>query len=252
MKKIIICISLLLSLTACSYTEIENTARSELNEPIAVGGEPETDYQPQAEDSEINYIQIGETFPYYYSYTENNELVEQGIKGLDITFNDITIYDDFTKSNIDSNECEFIFDGAEKTNPFILLDCTATLNSDNMESSIFYMSDFYVTYREDEDYQKVEFDEPTTTHPMIVYFSKHCNDGDVDMNGRELYRDSDYFVCKDPIKNGESIDFQIGILCAKELVEDDNLFISFGFDKKPNDSADPIHWLDVLGRFKDA
>lgn len=250
-----VCLSLFL--LGCSYTKIEQKVKENIGQDVPL----ETILPEETTDDEIIYLQIGETLQDYYAYTDIdlNERVEFGTKGLEYIVNQVTAYDSFSVSGIDLNEANIPYENDNEitaiieNNRFVLIDLTVSYTNETGDTSndsiIWNVSDFHGAYRWGDGYDEVEVDFPNKCEPFICFFDKHCNDGDIDMNGREMSRAHDYYTCADPIQSGESISFQIGLYCAEDFIKQKNLFLVERFTEPP--SNDPIYYIDLMGRFQD-
>ncbi len=249
-------------INGCSYKAIDDAIHNVVDPNAALTGAPvEAVTVP---DDGYTYIEVGESLPDYYKFSyadfgEPNLYAEQGYKGLVYTINKATVYDSVIDSPISPEDCEPIWYDendalAYEKNAFILVDITATYNNESGNpdfDEIMFRMELEGFYRWGEGYKKYadDFFIQPYTDPTRIYFSERPLEGDVDLDGREIDLESDSNVCRKPLKSGESIDFQIGILTKQELIDDKNVFL-YMRAMEPPEKGNPIYAVDLLGRFK--
>lgn len=277
MKKIFMSFSLvtcILSMCSCSYSDIDNAINNKINDiPEADatiidenGVERNVDNTPISYKG-IQYVGIDETFSDYYSYTDEfDELQESGIKGLTYTLKNVSVYDSINDSPINPDDCRYknfgeTFDEIIKYNSFVLVEMTATYekniksDSDMIQpilefSERYHIGDGFKEFHPSTENDKLGKEEYTSIDPYIVYFSEQPIEGDKDINGNliDINKSGNWF--RTPLKNGESIDFQLGIVCSKELINDKNLFLNHRYETPPSD--EPVYQIDLFGRLANA
>ena len=264
----------LLFFCSCSYSKIDNA----LDEKIHNDPAPEVTVTDKNDDkfnddtnTDVNkngiiYIEENEEFPDYYTYTSSLDgtVFEEGVKGLTFRFNQASVYDSMKNSPIGTEDCnrltELISNNGIFENNFVLVDMTAYYEKedDAQPNEIQFRMDLDAVNKSGEGF--IEFhpssyqngqvvDDFSSINPSLVYFSHAPKKGDKDLSGNEIDLIHDANICRTPLKSGESLDFQIGILVSKQLVEDNNLFLINRYYDKPEDSAAPIFYVDLLGRF---
>lgn len=254
---IFLCIAFI---TGCSYKELDDKIQQQINQDSA----PETIEAEPIPDDGYTYIEEGETIPDYYKYTFADydlpdEFNESGYKGLIYKFNGAEVYDSVNDSPISINDCEAIWGDendivAYEKNAFILVNMTAVYNNESGDpdnDEIMFRMEFDGMYRWGDGYKEYnanDFEAPYTD-PMRIYFSERPKTGDVNLEGKEIDLETEANLCRKSLKSGESIDFQIGILTKKELIEDENVFMFLRYRESP-ETGNPVYAVDLLGRFK--
>ena len=265
MKKLIIFVLLIVLcvniMSACSYKKIEDSiSRGFTTEKI------EETVAYNTADEQYRYVEQGDSFPDYFKYTIKDygypdEYVEYGIRGLIYTFNNVQIFESIYDSPISKDECyqdvfePSVFGQILENNAFLLVDITASYDSQNDDSSddeIMFRMEFEGDYHFGDNYKGYSDDDffPPYTNPVLIYFSEHPQIGDVDLEGEPIDLINDANVCRTILKNGDSLSFQIGIVSKKELIEDKNIFLYMHHLRDTQEKSNPVISVDLLGRFK--
>lgn len=280
MKRFCVCVFVLagsLVLSSCSYSKIDNALDEKIHNnpaPEATvndknGNELSVDTNTNV--NEIIYIEENEKFPDYYTYSFSLDgtVSENGIKGLTFKFNQASVYDSIKDSPIGTDDCNRltelissngIFNNGVFENSFVLVDMTAYYEKENdaQPNEIQFCMDLDAVNKGGESFKEFQpstyqndqaTDDFSSINPSLVYFSHAPKKGDKDLRGNEIDLIHDANKCRTPLKSGESLDFQLGILVSKQLIEDNNLFLINRYYDKPEDSDSPIYYVDLLGRF---
>lgn len=222
MKKIfLICISFCLLLSGCSYKDVEDSVRGKiLNDNV---DEPQSLTVPQANLSKIEMLKIGDTMSDYYKLPDGSEA---GIRGLTYTLNKVECFSSIYESGIDIKETEFDTASEDffRDNGFILADITASYKAqDGGEKEVTASVELYGSC----DYSKApdlgEKDESMKMEPYTIYFSEHPKEGDERLDSEGQY------MCY-IIKDGETLNFKLGLLAASEFIDGKNALLVRGSD----------------------
>lgn len=243
---ILLCIVSVLICPACSYVELENKIHRKIdgnsNEPITVEAES-TDF------AKVEMLGIGETMDGSWKLTskETQETIMCGEPGLTYTLNGIEIFDSIYSSGIDKKETTMDTDNQNyerdfADNAFILVDMTATYHAPNGEDEIC-ASILFAGYCDEEKLGKDFLEIKGQTYkrkPYVIYFSNHPTADDPRLDPEGQY---DNFY----IKNGEALNFKLGIITAQEFIDSKNVLLALG-----NISVDPsVATQDINGRIFD-
>lgn len=206
-----------------------------------------------ADEGDISYISIGDSFSDSYEYINmGGNVIFSGIDGLVYVVNNVMVYDSFFDSGIDSDETMLPYvERYSENNSFIVVEMTATYNNptdDSSKDSILGYFSWSGMIRYGEGYEGEDEIESGSIYPEVMYFSDHPREGDVDSFGQAFNVNNDYMYYRYPLQDGCSYEIVIGIMVAPELIERKNVFLS-QFEKKPSDNSSPIIFVDILGRF---
>lgn len=264
-----------LVLSSCSYSDIDNALDEKIHnnpapEATINDGNGNVDSNSNVNENGIIYIEENGIFPDYYTFTysSDNSVFEDGIKGLSFKFNKATVYDTINDSPIKTDECGMGFDllSSENINNgilennFVLVDMTAYYEKEDetQPDAIQFFMCMDVTYKGGENFKEFQpstfqngqaTDDYSSINPIIQYFSEQPKKGDKDLSGNEIDLIHNSNMCRTPLKNGESLDFQLGIIVSEKLTEDKNLFLINRLSDVPEDSDSPIYYVDLIGRF---
>lgn len=248
--------------SSCSYSELD----SALNEKVHNNQESIAEQNQQLIGSGVVYIREGEMFSDYFALSDLS--LEDGIKGLNFTFNKATVYDTIYDSPISTDECRHGFEFSTENlnngiaeNAFVLVDMTAHYEKteETQPDKIQFLMCLDVIYKAGEGFKEFQpstfqnggaTNDFSSINPTILYFSEQPKEGDKDLNENEIDLIHQSNKCRTPLENGKSLDFQIGILVPKELIEDKNLFLINRFEEVPEGADTPIYYVDLLGRFQ--
>lgn len=220
---------LILTASGCSYREIDDAIQKEMKENTPEGGidgytsdgRAFNILEPIPKDS-ATYKGIGESFPAYAQYTDSEgELIETGIDGLEYTLNDVIVYDSITEAPITRDECMEVEEESLNGNSFILVDMTAkyTAPEQGEDEVIATTTDLTAIYMDGKGNDNFEERKSINNLPPYpIYFSAHPKKGD-----ERLDYEHNYFSYI--IKNGETLNFKLGILTGKEFIESKNIII---------------------------
>lgn len=258
-KKIILCATLhiiALIMSSCSYKEIDEKIQQNLNgdsiKTIDFNTEEINDVTVAPPDEEnIKIVKVNDKVPDYFEYfiPELNETVSEGRKGVEYVLNNVTVYDSVFDSGINLSECTTYDDlDVFENNAFIIADMTARYDTEdfNEQDEIMLNMAFSAWYRWNDGYTSFEANFPYDVNPNIVYFSEHPIDGDKNIYGDKLSPINDYFVFRNSFKNGDMVDFKLGIIVSKSLVESKNVFMILRYSEPPADDVS-IFYIDLLG-----
>lgn len=249
-SKILICFFVLIIIcSGCSYKDLDNAINKRINPD-----ENETVAVKQITENDMHFVKQGESIPDYYEYIdESGQNVYDGIKGLEYKINNVKIYKTIYDAKVDTNECDGVFNDQKsvwKNNKFILVDATAfyTGNKKHLDKKTMLYLDFFADYRKDDNYPTFKEALPNNSAPHLVYFSEHANDGDINVNTEEkMTKNEDYYMFRKSAKNGDTINFKLGIVVSDELVKQNNVFLFLHYSMPP--ANDPIYCVDLLGEF---
>ena len=264
-------ISSMLCFFGCSYSKIDNALQEKIHEEpdSAITVDDENSVVRDVDDTPINYegiiyAGINDYISDYYCYTDQfGEKNEFGIKGLTYTLNKVSVYDSINDCDITPEMCKYIdfgdtFNDMTKHNSFIVVDMSVAYNKsseggDEIIQPIFEFDSIYHIGDPFKDFHpSTEADEPgkenyISVEPRIVYFSEQPQSGDKDIYGNIISEKSANWF-RTALKDGESIEFEIGIICSPDLIENNNVFLAHRFQTPP--SYEPIYQFDLLGGIK--
>lgn len=255
-------------LFGCSYSKIDNTLQEKINDELnsTVTMDDENGITRDVDDTPINYegityVGIGDSISDYYCYTDQfGEINKFGINGLTYTLKKVSVYDSINNSSITPEMCKYIdfgdsFNEMTKFNSFIVAEMSASYNksSENDDDAVQPIFEFDATYHIGDPFKdfhpSTETDKPdkenyVSIEPYIVYFSEQPQSGDKDKNGNNISEKSANWF-RAILKDGETVDFKIGIICSPDLIEDKNVFLAHRFQTSPSD--EPVYQFDLLG-----
>lgn len=223
MKKIscfIVLLAVVIVLCAgCSYQKIDDQIQDIINGPT---NEDVVEVPPLSED-QIEYKGIGESFSAYkkYQYTIDglDDEIEKGNEGLTYTLKGVTVYDSIYDAGVDMYGCYYEDDFLDH-NAFILIDIQASYVApeDGEAEIIAFANEMSGAWLEEKMTPDQETVEGLYMYPQIGYFSLRPKEDDPKLDNQH-----DFFGYT--IQNGESIDFQVGLLCAQEFIDAENVFL---------------------------
>lgn len=224
-----LCMLFVFLCSSCSYVEFENKIHQKIDnnsiEPDIVESESK-DFLDN-----VKILGTGDTMEASWNITvrETQETILCGTPGLTYTLNGIEIFDSICTSGIDIKETEWDDDNPnyEKTfadNAFILVDMTATYQAQNGENEV--LTSIVFSAESDERKLGKSFSEiknqTQKMQPYIIYFSKHPTDDDPRLSSKE----GQYYCFS--IKNGETLNFKLGIIAAQEFIDAKNVLLALG------------------------
>lgn len=260
--------SIALFLFGCSYSKIDNAlqekANDEPNSTITINDD--NGVERVIDDTPLNYegilySGINDNISDYYCYTDQfGEKNEFGIKGLTYTLNKVSVYDSINDCDITPKMCKYIdfgdaFNDMTKHNSFIVVDMSVAYNKSSESGdeiiqpifefdSIYHIGDPFKDFHPSTEADEKGRENYTSVEPYIVYFSEQPKSGDKDIFGNIISEKSANWF-RTALRDGESIDFEIGIICSPNLIEDNNVFLAHRFHTAPSD--EPIHQFDLFG-----
>lgn len=263
MKIVSVMLICMLLLSGCSYKELDDriqraTSPNKTTQITLDNGSTisvEMVESIPADEGDINYVSIGDSFSDSYEYIDQGgNVVSSGIDGLAYVVNNVTVYDSFFESGIDQDETMAPYvEKYSENNNFIVVEMTATYNNptdDSSKDSILGYFGWSGMIRYGEGYEGEDEVSRGTIYPDVMYFSEHPHEGDLDIFDQPFEVSHDYLYYSYPLQDGCSYEIVIGIMAAPELIERKNVFLS-RFEKKPSESGDAIVFVDLLGRFAD-
>lgn len=220
-----------LSLTACSYNEIEDDFTSYL-ENLTTNEEEKIEYtedgrviaptkEPVEESSKI-FCGIDETINSYNSAEDLTGDPESynGIDGLEYTLNSVEVFSSLAETTIDISEMAHGTEELFENNAFILVELTAKYNSGNDDSIITGLTEYLVAYYEknsgNDDFELNKETNPNIIEPMVIYCSEHLPVDD------ENYLKKYTMVT---MNDGDEITFKLGIVVASEFIDTKNIYL---------------------------
>lgn len=202
----------------CSYQKIDDQIHSIIDGPNSSQMVVEV---PPLPENQIEYKGIGESFSAYKKYTVTidgiDDIIEKGNEGLTYTLKGVTVYDSIYDAGVDMYGCVYEGDFLNK-NAFILIDMQASyVAPEDGEAEIMaFANELSGAWLED----KMTLEQKTVagSFPELSYFSLRPKEDD-----QKLDNQHDFFGYT--IQNGESLDFQVGLLCAQEYIDTKNIFL---------------------------
>lgn len=204
----------------CSYQKVDDQIHSIINGPDNSQMIVEVPLPPE---DQIEYKGIGESLSAYKKYTvtidgyDVDDVIEKGNKGLTYTLKGVTVYDSIYDAGVDMYGCMYEGDFLDK-NAFILIDIQASYVApeDGEAEIIAFAHELSGACLE----SKMTPEQKTVTglFPELSYFSLRPREDDPKLDNQH-----DFFGYI--IQNGESIDFQVGLLCAQEYIDAKNVFL---------------------------
>ena len=233
----------------CSYTKFENEIRDKIDSEYSP--EPATDILDPVNQADIIYFHVGQMIPGYYSFTdEAGNFIETGAKGINYHIDSVNIVESPSSNDIilDAPLAEgFDFFGDMTNNSLIVVELTATLEPNSQPPDTLGM-DFFADFGWGEGYAEFRQDFPYNCNPVIVYFSDHVVDGDVNpLTGEIMKQSTDYYTFHTSIDEQHPLKFKIGIVASNDLIDDRNVFLGEFYAEPPSDN--PIYKIDLLGRY---
>lgn len=221
-KLLVILIAAIIALCGgCSYKEIDEQIQSTVKGGVN-NGQTYVEVPPQPED-QIEYKGVGESFSAYKKYkltmdgTEEETEIEKGNQGLTYTLKGVTAYASIYDSQVDMYGCA-LADNEDilRNNAFILIDVHAsyTAPTEAAEEIIADAGQLSGICLEGKMTQQAA----EGIQPMLVYFSMRPEEDDPKLDYQHQF--FSYII-----QNGESMDFQVGISCAQEYIDDKNVFL---------------------------
>lgn len=215
---ILFCALALLVFSGCSYKELDEQMQDTIQQKIDGGMDWDTVEVPPQPEDQIEYKGAGESFSAYKKYTVNGESeIEKGNEGLTYTLKGVTAYASMHDADVDLYGCmladkeDFI-----RNNAFILIDIQAsyTAPAEGETEIIADAGQLSGTCLEEKMTQQAA----EGIRPMLVYFSMRPKEDDPKLD----YQHQMFCYI---IQDGESIDFQVGLFCAQEYIDDKNVFL---------------------------
>lgn len=215
------CALLLLAFSGCSYKELDEKLQDTIQQIEGVEDQSVKENPPKQEDQTI-YKGIGETFSAYKKYvvdfgeagsTEN----EKGKDGLAYTLKGATAYASIHDANVDMYGCMFSDnDELLKDNAFILIDVQAsyTAPAEGDQQIIADAGELSGTALE----SKMAGKTADGLWPMLVYFSMRPKEDDPLLDSR--HQMFSYII-----EDGETLDFQVGLICSRDYIDAKNVFL---------------------------
>lgn len=225
---------LMLLCSGCNYKELDDNIQDNIQqiqrEPdanITAGtgadasdGAKPVYIAPLSED-DIIYKGVGETFSAYRKYSAiaggAEDIIERGKDGLSYTLKGITTYSTLSEADIKWENCLFSKDNSiAMNNSFILIDIEAsytapTEGDKEIIADIEELSGVYLVGKKAQE-------ETVIMEPLFVYFS----DRPTKDNPRLDYQhEGNCYI----IQDGETLTFQVGLICAQEYINDKNVFL---------------------------
>lgn len=218
------CALVLLIFSGCSYKELDEQIQGTIQQIEGVEDQSVQENPPKPEDQTM-YKGIGETFSAYKKYAidfgageEVDPLVnEKGNEGLTYTLKDVTAYASIHDADVDMYGCMFSEnDDFIKNNAFILIDIQAsyTAPEEGEKQIIADAGELSGTVLE----SKMTGQTPDGLWPMLVYFSMRPKEDDPLLDSR--HQMFSYII-----QDGETIDFQVGLICSQDYIDDQNVFL---------------------------
>lgn len=216
------CALALLVFSGCSYKELDEHLQDTIQQ--IEGGEDQTYVEnPPMPEDQIMYKGIGETFSAYKKYAvdvgdgagsyEN----EKGNEGLTYTLKGVTTYASIHDADVDMYGCMFADnDDFIKNNAFILIDIQASYTAP-AEGEKQIIADAGELSGEALE-SKMAGQTTDGLWPTLAYFSMRPKEDDPLLN----YQHQMFSYI---IQDGETISFQVGLICAQDYVDSKNVFL---------------------------
>lgn len=219
---VLFCTMALLAFCGCSYRELDEQIQGTVQQ---VGGTEDQTYKenPPMPEDQIEYKGIGETFSAYKKYTVNIDGFssdnEKGNEGLTYTLKGATAYASIDDADVDPYCVLMDSEILLKNNAFVLIDIQAsyTVPEGGKEEIIASADELSGMALESKLTPQSEAAEGLWPS-QIMYFSLCPKEDDPILDPRHQ-------ACCYIIQDGESIDFQVGFLCAQEFIDDKNVFL---------------------------
>lgn len=203
----------------CSYQKIDNQIQDIINGPT---NEQDVVEVPPLSEDQIEYKGIGETFSAYKKYAvdvgdgspfEN----EKGNEGLTYTLKGVAAYTSIYDADVDMYGCMFADnDDLIKNNAFILIDIQASYTAP-AEGEKQIIADAGELSGEALE-SKMTQQNADGLWPTLAYFSMRPKEDDPLLN----YQHQMFCYI---IQDGETISFQVGLICAQDYIDDKNVFL---------------------------
>lgn len=277
MKKLVLILALtLIVLCGCSYKTFEDNFSKDdgvdsyvsedkffNSETTSSTNDNEVVFHEELKYSsdDILYVGIGDEFKDWNEITDPSMLHYPicGYEGLVYTVTEVKVYETFVETRIPEEETiQSTLDGCqeyfgEDNIYYVIIDITAKYNNLTNSSdsdTIYPFFSWKAVSRSDSEYEYYEsFPNGSFCRPMSFYFSEHLKEDRTNpISGEKLTVLTDYFWFESPLSDGQKIDFQIGIIVDKWLIERKNLFLTVHGVPQPWE-AEPQIYVDVLGRF---
>lgn len=231
MKKMMVSIAMLtavlLLLPGCSYKELDDKIQQQTEQKeggidrYTSEGRAYIEMEPVPEET-MQFKGVGGNFPSYVKcLDESGNEVEAGIDGLEYTLNQVTVYPSVFDSPIPIEECTTDNQEILENNIFLLVDLTAhyTAPSRGEAEVIPTIQELNPLYLEERGNAKFEERKSeSNSPPYTIYFSGHPTEDDERLDPEHQY--SCYIIA-----DGDSLEFQLGIVAGKELVDSKNVFL---------------------------
>ena len=221
----ILCVILCLMCSSCSYSEFEDKLHQRLEQTET----EETKVIDEDYYKNLTMLGVGDTMEQYWELIYDDEITECGTKGLTYTLNNVEVYDSIYSAGIDVNDTEWDYD--EKTeqtyqsNAFILADITAKYTAPEGEEKDIYTGMALMGWCDYSNLSK-PIDEIISNRyklaPYVMYFSNYPDGSDPNIS----IENGQYYVYR--IKDGEAIDFKVGVIAAQEFVDSKNAMLILG------------------------
>ena len=207
---------------SCSYKEVDNQLQGAIQQIGGMEDQTVIENPPMPEDQTM-YKGIGETFSAYKKYLvdfgEETDPIEneKGNEGLNYTLKGVNDYASIHDADVDMYGCMFSEnDDFIKNNAFILIDIQAsyTAPEEGEKQIIADAGELSGTALE----SKMTGQTPDGLWPMLVYFSMRPKEDDPLL-------DSQHQMFSYIIQDGETIAFQVGLICSQVYIDDQNVFL---------------------------
>lgn len=220
---VLFCAVALLVFSGCSYKELDNQLQDTIQQKMddSTDGQTYVEIPSQPED-QIEYKGAEESFSAYKKYTvtyaENEEVeTEKGNEGLTYTLKSVTTYASIYEADVDMYGC-MLADNEDFVgkNAFILIDIQASYAAPagGEPEIIADAGQLSGTCLEEKMTQQAA----EGIRPMLVYFSMRPKEDDPKLDYQHQF--FSYLI-----QDGQSIDFQVGLFCAQEYIDDKNVFL---------------------------
>lgn len=227
-------------LSGCSYKDFDDKVQGALQDsPQSIGGVDgyTPDGRPYAEisllsEDQIEFKGIGESIPDYKSFTIIDDTVEtpieRGVKGLTYTLEAVQTFSNFSDSNVDSYGCILDDKNMLETNSFILVDIKASYvapsdGPNEIMADASDLSGMFLTSKLSTPVQEAQ-------KPYVGYFSLRPERDDPRLDYQ--HQPFCYYI-----KDGTTINFQLGVFCEQEYIDAKNVFLEVNEVPQPNEGT---------------